>query len=523
MLPEANFIAYQVSGFLPFQFDVIFESKSLKEDPAHPQQGQLTGSVFNAALDQAQKNFDKKFEDIFALSKANFSLPAIAMAKHTLSNLIGGIGFFTGRSIVKAASSTADTMLYWLANLYTAVPSRSFFPRGFLWDEGFHNILISQWDLEITKDIIGHWLDLMNVEGWIPREVILGDEARAKVPSEFLVQNSAFANPPTLFLPLFSVIRRVNESLAGKNLDTNNPDVVYLNSVYKRLGHWYDWFNTTQIGKAPLSYRWRGRVSDSKSELNAKTLTSGLDDYPRASHPNENERHLDLRCWIALGSKVMDDLSEILGLKSSRPYKEHYEALKDNNILNKLHWSNSQYADFGLHSDNCRLVREKPRDPRTPPNQMPMIREVITQPINQFVNSVGYVSLFPFLLELLDADSPNLDVVMNQMRDPKHMWTSYGLRSLAKSAPLYDKKNTEHDPPYWRGAIWVNINYMALKALKSYASVNGPYQGKAAQIYAELRSNLINNIQKNYESNGYIWEQYNDKTGKGQGELRNFF
>ena len=34
--------------------------------------------------------------------------------------------------------------------------------------------------------------------GWIPREVILGEEARAKVPTEFWIQNSQYANPPTL-------------------------------------------------------------------------------------------------------------------------------------------------------------------------------------------------------------------------------------------------------------------------------------------------------------------------------------
>ena len=298
----------------------------------------------------------------------------------------------------------------------------------------------------------------MNI-GWIPREVILGDEARAKVPSEFLVQNSAFANPPTLFLPLYQVIHRVNESIISSGQTTNkNPDVVYLNRVYKRLVHWYNWFNITQAGPKPFSYRWRGRVSDSRTELNPKTLTSGLDDFPRASHPNDQERHLDLRCWMALASKVMRDLSEIIGVSSSKLYKSHYDVLRDNGLLDELHWSETQYADYGFHSDNVKLVRERPKDrQRQDMNSMPFIRETITPPKNQYVNSVGYVSLFPLILELLDADSPKLEATLNHINDPKHLWTNYGLRSLSKSAPIYDQKNTEHDPPYWRGWL-IDLN-----------------------------------------------------------------
>ena len=137
---------------------------------------------------------------------------------------------------------------YWEAPLYTAVPSRSFFPRGFLWDEGFHNLLVSKWNPRISADILGHWMDLINVEGWIPREQILGPEARVKVPDEYVVQHNSNANPPTLLLTLHSMMES-GETRREKWFHD------FLLRMWPRLQVWYDWFDNTQQGEVPGTYR----------------------------------------------------------------------------------------------------------------------------------------------------------------------------------------------------------------------------------------------------------------------------
>lgn len=85
------------------------------------------------------------------------------------SNLIGGIGYFYGDSVVdrsyapeyeeenegfwhetEEARNRQNIKLEGPYELLTSIPSRPFFPRGFLWDEGFHLLPIADWDMDLT-------------------------------------------------------------------------------------------------------------------------------------------------------------------------------------------------------------------------------------------------------------------------------------------------------------------------------------------------------------------------------------
>nr|CAD7573367.1 unnamed protein product [Timema californicum] len=507
---EPNFIATQVTGIVPFTLDVVFESSSFIE-----RDETLFADTYTRELQRSQDEFHHRFEATFNLEKKGFSGEEILFAKAVLSNVIGGIGYFYGASRVESPY-TRGPVPYWKAPLLTAVPSRSFFPRGFLWDEGFHGLLISTWDLDIELDIMGHWFDLMNVEGWIPREQILGQEALSKVPEEFVTQRNSNANPPTFFLTLQFILRNFANSLMD-----GEDRLGTLERLYPRLQAWFDWFNTTQIGEESGTYRWRGRDGTTNRELNPKTLTSGLDDYPRASHPNIDERHVDLRCWIAMAASALSEIAQLLNRNGNR-YNNTFLYLSDNDFLDTLHWSpkSESYSDFGLHTDG--VVLKRPPVPKThshhPQHKPEMIRVVTKAPELKFVDTTfGYVSLFPFLLQLLNPYSPKLGKILKDLQRPEFLWTEYGLRSLGKSSPLYMKRNTEHDPPYWRGPIWINMNYMAVRALDFYSHQDGPYRAEAGKLYAKLRHNVITNIHREYRRTGYVWEQYNDKTGEGQG------
>uniref|UniRef100_A0A4W5Q9M4 Mannosyl-oligosaccharide glucosidase n=1 Tax=Hucho hucho TaxID=62062 RepID=A0A4W5Q9M4_9TELE len=492
---ESDFVLHQVTVQTPFQIEVLFESGSFRNRP-----NQLSAA---AMTEERKAAFDAKFEKTFSLQAKGLDHAQVKFSKAALSNMLGGMGYFYGQSVVQSVYNEYP-VLYPEGALFTAVPSRSFSPRGFLWDEGFHQLLLSKWDPQVTRKATAHWLDLVNMEGWIPQEQILGDEARSKVPAEFVVHRNENGNPPTLFLALQKLVEQLQ---ANPDAESSRPTLPFLRRLYPRLKTWFEWYNTTQTGPLPNSYRWRGRDKDTNLFLNPKTLTSGLVDYPRASHPSAEERHVDLHCWMVLASGIMANVARLLG-EPHQEYERTHQTLSDNALLDELHWSNQlrSFSDYGNHTQAVSLQQEKVYvPPGQPRHQFPvarLVRSVRRAPKPQFVNALGYISLFPFLLHVLMPDSPKLEHIFRDMRDADKLWTPYGLRSLSRSDPLYVKRNTEHDAPYWLGPIWININYLAVRALHHYGNTEGPYQEKAAALYQELRTNIMNNVYRQYAETG---------------------
>lgn len=239
--PEPNLIAIQITAEIDFTLDITYQSTSgftLGEYIPNPP----IGRAYTDSLQSKIREFMKRFDDTFHLAAKGYSAEEVQFARNALSNMIGGIGYFYGASRVQSVH-TQNPVPYWKSPLYTAVPSRSFFPRGFLWDEGFHGLLISSWDIDIELDIICHWFDLLNVEGWIPREQILGVEALSKVPEEFVTQHNSNANPPTFFLTLRKLLTQHKQQLSQQGR------FAMLERLYPRLQAWFTWYNTTQRGK----------------------------------------------------------------------------------------------------------------------------------------------------------------------------------------------------------------------------------------------------------------------------------
>lgn len=519
-----------------FEFDILFSSASAGKD--------LTSEDLTREIKETTESFGERFTSVFA-PQAPFTADKYSkFGRSMFSNLIGGIGYFHGQHLVDrsyASEYEEDDEGFWESaaeardrkqqklegpyELFSSIPSRPFFPRGFLWDEGFHLLPIADWDMDLTLEILKSWFNLMDEDGWIPREMILGEEARSKVPEEFQVQYPHYANPPTLFFIIDTFITKLQktangsvgsqkeklsqgEALGTAYLENSSLGLDYLRALYPLMRRQFDWFKRTQYGdiksydreaySSKEAYRWRGRTP-------RHILTSGMDDYPRPQPPHPAELHVDLMSWVGMMTKSLINAASTLGMPEDvEEYNKVLNAIEHN--LNDLHWSEKE----GCYCDATIDDYEE----------------------NQLVCHKGYVSLMPFLTGILQPDSAKLGKLLDLIGDEEELWSSHGIRSLSKKSEYYGT-----DENYWRSPVWININYLAVTQLhvcyplplpnqklmeyanhftQNVATQSGPNQAKAKDLYSRLRKNLVDTIFKSWQETGFAWEQYNPETGEGQ-------
>ncbi len=120
-------------------------------------------------IDATTASFRQRFKQTLAPEAPFANAKYEQFSKSLFSNLLGGIGYFYGDSVVDRSyapeyeelnegfwEETADARARGLqkpegpSRLFTSIPSRPFFPRGFLWDEGFHLLPMLDWDPDLA-------------------------------------------------------------------------------------------------------------------------------------------------------------------------------------------------------------------------------------------------------------------------------------------------------------------------------------------------------------------------------------
>lgn len=409
--------------------------------------------------------FSSKSEQLLTVYEGK---PKQKFLQHVLFNLLGGIAYYFGplyaqNSIVQKQQTVT----------HSTTPSRLIFPRCFLWDDGFHLTILADKHPELSVQFLSQWIDKVDLFGWIAREQIRGFEVSAMLPDRtFVYQDSLEGNPPTLMLPIRYMLEHYPNHKDLRSLLQKN--------MWK-LQKWFRYFKTTQshfdltdAEEIDQNIKFRWRCKDSCQ--NGNFMGSGLDDYPRQDSHQLSKQHVDLISWLYFFSQSLQMISKHLGMAKGVKY---YGELKRfyNETLHK------HYLD---HSDN--LFKD--------------ISVSDNHNINEFVTHFGYINLFPFMMGMVAEGSPIFNKIVEIMTDQHKLWSESGLRSLSKNDTLYGTGDN-----YWRGAVWMPINYMVLRACKLY------YPSSTGQLYEKLKANLVNVVEENQEKTGYLYENYH--IGKG--------
>lgn len=426
------------------------------------------------------EDFQKKFmEKDFSSSNPSFQ-SKLKISRYAFSNIIGGITHYFGY-----IHEVNNIFNHPFQEVFSCTPSRGKFPRGFLWDEGFHLLIVCRYSLDLCMKILQNWFDLMDFNGWIAREQIRNEEVAYGLEERFIKQDNYEGNPPTLIFSLLYLIRNYEQLTDYEGFRQ------FMVHCYNKAKLWFFWFLENQTDDEKTDFFAENNIFSEKMHFrwhckgdchNGEFLGSGLDDFPRQLPGTLSIAHLDLHTWILFFSESLIKISKFLNrTHEMKEYHNLFNFLKEKLNKDFLDQNEKIYKDIISLEENNKL---------------------------KFNDHFGYINLFPLFFGYIN-DKEVLKEYFKKIYDYEEVWTDYGIRSLSRKSRYFGTGDN-----YWRGPIWIPINFLLLRGLKVFYYD----MEEARNIYIRLRDNIIRNLIKNFENTGLVWETYHANTGNGQRE-----
>jgi putative isomerase len=118
---------------------------------------------------------------------------------------------------------------------------------------------------------------------------------------------------------------------------------------------------------------------------------------------------------------------------------------------------------------------------------------------------MSWVSFLPLWCGIATKEQAERMVNENLINE-KRFWAEWGVRSLSADERMYSPSEKRGNPSNWLGPIWIISNYLVWEGL-----ANNEYD----EIAQELSEKIHKLLNRDFEKNNLLHENYNPETGEG--------
>ncbi|MCM4156729.1 trehalase family glycosidase [Gramella sp. AN32] len=402
------------------------------------------------------------------------------------------------------------------------IPSEGLYPFQWKWDSGFIAIGLSHYNIEKAKAEIKTLLDAQWENGFIPH-IVFHNENKSYFPgadfhrselhplSSKKFKSTGMTQPPVTGFVLQEMYRIAEDKEDMLNFIKDNIDKVYQNH-----GYFYKHRDPQDEGLMYIYHNWESGTDNSPvwddiwdtmnpPEYNFERKdTTHVDASQRPSN-REYDHYLhiieiakehnydDAKIAELSPFLVQDPLFNAMLIKSNQALLELYELIggKEAEKLNLRQWQKKSISRFNQKLFNKELGAYVHYD----------LRNEKAIPL---VSSSSFSPLFAGI-----PDQERAEILLKTMLDKFGGDDKYLCASFDPTDERFDPKK------YWRGPVWINMNWLLYYGLKNYGFAKAAERIKADSVelierdgffeYFDCRKETGESKRTGYGGNNFSW------------------